>query len=318
MSSRHLPQHLTDAVESIVASRRGTLRDQTADLREAYGRAASSSNVSVEAYLATRMPATYAAISRVFELVAEVSPDFSPHSFLDIGAGPGTASWAALERWPGLDQIMMVERDSRFADMAKALAATSTHPSLKNVHIARTDLEEAGLRAELVVAAYVFVEQSEAQAAKLANHLWEICEGTLIIVEPGTPEGFARIRAARAALLTRGAFMVAPCPHFSECPMSGTDWCHFKTRLQRTRLHMQAKNATVPFEDESFSFVAVSRVAQSLPQARIIAPPAGNKVATTLKLCGHGGIDVELVASRNKPAYKLSKKKSWGDSWEGQ
>jgi ribosomal protein RSM22 (predicted rRNA methylase) len=318
LSSRNLPQHLTDAIESILASRKGTLRERTSELREAYGRAASSSNVSIEAYLATRLPATYAAISRVFELVVEVTPDFSPRSFLDIGAGPGTASWAAIEFWPKLVEITMVERDNRFADLAKTLAATSAQLSLKNVHIVRTDLDEVASRAELVVAAYVFAEQSAAMAAKLARHLWEVCDGTLIIVEPGTPEGFERIRAARVALLAAGALMVGPCPHSRECPMTGTDWCHFKTRLQRSRIHMQAKNATVPFEDESFSFVAVSRVAHKLPRARIIAPPAGNKVGTTLKLCTHGGIDVELVASRNRPVYKLSKKKNWGDSWEEQ
>jgi len=43
------------------------------------------------AYLAVRMPATYAAVRASFEAVADVRPDFSPRTTLDIGAGPGTA-----------------------------------------------------------------------------------------------------------------------------------------------------------------------------------------------------------------------------------
>jgi ribosomal protein RSM22 (predicted rRNA methylase) len=284
-------------------------------LRAAYEGARSSSDVSVEAYLATRMPATFAAISRVFELVAEVAPDFMPKSLLDVGAGPGTASWAAVEAWPGLGKVTLVERDSRFADMAAEFLKASSHAALNSANVERADMAKPARKAELVVAAYVFAEQRETMARELALRLWEACEGLLIIVEPGTPDGFARIRAARHALLQAGAFMVAPCPHSDQCPMVGDDWCHFKTRLQRSRLHMQAKGVTVPFEDESFSFIAVSRQKRDLPQGRILSPPAVNKVGTSLKLCGHGGVEQLVIASRDKAAYKLSKKKSWGDVW---
>jgi ribosomal protein RSM22 (predicted rRNA methylase) len=261
------------------------------------------------------MPATFAAISRVFELVAGIAPNFTPNSLLDVGAGPGTASWAAVEAWPALDKVTLVERDSRFADMATEFLKTSSHAALKVAHVERAEMAKLAGKGELVVAAYVFAEQRESLAGELALRLWEACQGLLIIVEPGTPDGFGRIRAARQALLEAGAFMVAPCPHEAQCPMEKLDWCHFKTRLQRSRLHMQAKGATVPFEDESFSFVAVAREKCILPQARITAPPLTTKVGTTLRLCAHGGVEQLNVASRDRPAYKLSKKKIWGDVW---
>jgi ribosomal protein RSM22 (predicted rRNA methylase) len=46
------------------------------------------------------MPATYAATAAVFAALAEVIPDFSPGSLLDVGAGTGAASWAARAQWP--------------------------------------------------------------------------------------------------------------------------------------------------------------------------------------------------------------------------
>lgn len=293
----------------------GALREGAAALRSAYGRGGDSSDVTLGAYLAVRMPATYAAISRVLGLVIEVAPDFAPKSLLDIGAGPGTASWAAVGNWESLAHITMVERDARFAELAQRLAQVSEDEVLRSALVERSDMGQVGIQAELVVAAYVFAEQSEDRARQLALKLWEASTGFLIIVEPGTPEGFARVRAARAALLEKGAHMVAPCPHAGLCPMTGADWCHFKTRLPRRRVHMQAKEANVPFEDESFSFVAVSKAEIALPQARIIAPVKANKVGATLRLCGHGGVEEVVIASRDKAAYKTAKKKEWGDSW---
>jgi ribosomal protein RSM22 (predicted rRNA methylase) len=40
------------------------------------------------AYLAVRLPATYAAIRSSFNAVAEDRPDFMPGNALDVGAGP--------------------------------------------------------------------------------------------------------------------------------------------------------------------------------------------------------------------------------------
>jgi hypothetical protein len=57
---------------------------------------------AVQAYLATRLPATYAAVRSAFTAAGVARPDFTPRTMLDAGAGPGTALWAAAACWPSL------------------------------------------------------------------------------------------------------------------------------------------------------------------------------------------------------------------------
>src|SRR6202161_773467 len=49
------------------------------------------------AYARARMPATYAALTASLNALREIRTDFAPNSLLDVGAGPGTATWAAAE-----------------------------------------------------------------------------------------------------------------------------------------------------------------------------------------------------------------------------
>ena len=70
-------------------------RDQSKDVH-------INSEARALAYIATRLPATYAAIRTVLAETARTRGDFAPATMLDAGSGPGTALWAACETWPGL------------------------------------------------------------------------------------------------------------------------------------------------------------------------------------------------------------------------
>jgi ribosomal protein RSM22 (predicted rRNA methylase) len=133
-----------------------------------------------------------------------------------------------------------------------------------------------------------------------------------MLVEPGTPAGFARIRAAREALIKHGAHVAAPCTHDNECPMREPDWCHFSQRLPRSRDHMTTKSASVPFEDERYSYVAVMREKVS-SGARILAPPLEARPGLTFKLCDETGLRSAFVARRDKDEYRRARKLEWGD-----
>lgn len=293
----------------------GGLRQKAERLTESYRQGRNSAHIDLGAYLTARMPATYAAARRVLAQVAAIAEEFSPLSILDVGAGPGTATWAALAQWPEIEQVSMIEADARFVGLAVELATQSEIRSLTQAKITKAKLGETNHTAELVIAAYVFAELEERAAGEGALKLWKQCEQMLVIIEPGTPRGFARIRNARAALLAAGAHVVGPCTHRDACPMRGKDWCHFTQRLARSREHMHAKGAQVPFEDEPFSWIAVSRLSYPLVSARIVAQPETTKIGITFKLCRAEGLSTPMIASRDKANYKQVKKLEWGDGF---
>src|SRR2546423_58132 len=108
-----LPHELAEGVERLLedVSARELIRasaELSAKYREKRERRAPVARTEAEilAYVASRLPATYAAISAVFEAVCEQRPDWTPRSVLDLGAGPGTGLWSAAASWPSIDQVV--------------------------------------------------------------------------------------------------------------------------------------------------------------------------------------------------------------------
>jgi ribosomal protein RSM22 (predicted rRNA methylase) len=138
-----------------------------------------------------------------------------------------------------------------------------------------------------------------------------------MLVEPGTPDGFARIRAARAGLIAAGASIAAPCPHDRACPIVAPDWCHFSERLQRSRDHRLAKAADLSFEDEKFAYIVAVRSTVPLARsgARVLAEPRSSKAGLRLKLCRPDGAIAELaVPRRDRKAHAALRRVRWGDA----
>jgi ribosomal protein RSM22 (predicted rRNA methylase) len=258
------------------------------------------------AYLVTRAPATYAAAAAAFARIAEAVPDFAPASLLDVGAGPGTAAFAARAAWPSLADSVLIEPNPVFRDIAARL--------LPQARLIAGGAGAPKPPAALVSASYVLAELPEAEAARVALELWQAADQMLVLIEPGTPAGFARIRAARAALIAAGGHVAAPCTHDRDCPLTGDDWCHFSQRLARSRDHLIVKGASVPYEDERYAYVAVSRAAVAHgSRARVIKPAIETKPGITLPLCEAAGLRNAFIARRDRDAFRAARKKHWGD-----
>lgn len=274
----------------------------------------TESALDVAAYVAYRLPATYAAVSAVLEEVSKLLPGFNPHTLLDVGAGPGTTLWAASQIWPSITNTVLLERDPQMTAWGQRLAAYANTPALSQTRWESIDLNSPwqAVPADLVTASYVLGELPEARLIPFVAKLWEHTLSTLVLVEPGTPEGFKRIIAARQSLLTLGAGVVAPCPHQDHCQ---SDWCHFATRVARSRIHRQAKASTLAYEDEKFSYLVVSRSLGLPITGRIVRHPQIAKGHIKLELCTPAGLIHETVTKKAGERYRLARHARWGDAF---
>jgi ribosomal protein RSM22 (predicted rRNA methylase) len=296
---------LRKAAERLSQRYRGEVRD---------GRLHLSDQLATRAYLATRLPATYAAIRASLSAIADMRPQWSPQTLLDVGAGPGSALWAACDQWPSIEHAAMVEASEAVRQVGKQLAQ---HAGAKQTAWIAADVQR-GLpaleSADLVTLSYVLSELATSAINPLMERLWALSRDTLLVVEPGTPAGWRRILQVRDHVIARGAHIIAPCPHAEQCPLAEPDWCHFARRVARSRIHRLAKDADVPWEDEKFIYLAASRVAGERPAGRVLAPPRVSSGVVRLKLCcDTGQLEERLVTRREGVAFKVARRLDWGD-----
>jgi ribosomal protein RSM22 (predicted rRNA methylase) len=313
-----LPQALRQAVERVLES------TSLSDLSKAAERLSNryrseindgnfhlSGELAAKAYLAARLPATYAAVSACLAAVSKVKPEFSPKSLLDVGSGPGTVLWAASEIFP-LEKAILLEASPTIRNWGEKLGSPIAETQWQTTDISTTF---EAMPSDLVTAAYVLNELNDEARANLTIHLWSLTKDVLLIVEPGTPAGWQRILKARDQLIKAGAHVLAPCPHHGKCPLVEPEWCHFSQRVARSRLHRQAKGAEVGWEDEKYSYVAVSRTPGVGIQARVLGTPRTRSGLVTLELCkADGNATKQTISKREGDIFKKARRVDWGDS----
>ncbi len=269
------------------------------------------------AYAVVRMPATYAAVRAALRYAIEIVPDFAPRSMLDVGAGPGTASWAAVDAWPSLRTATLIDSNPRLMALARGLRdAMPVDVTAGFIAGGAASALVTAPGADVVMASYVLAELAPQAASDGLDALWRHADRLLVIVEPGTVDGFKRILACREALIAKGATIIAPCSHEGPCPLAdAARWCHFAARLARSRDHLVVKDAQVPFEDEKFSYLIAGKGSADVARgARVLATPRVSKAGVALTLCAPGAAEERSVPHRDKQAYKAAKRLDWGDA----
>jgi ribosomal protein RSM22 (predicted rRNA methylase) len=320
MTSPDLPAELKAALDGKLRGfSRNDAAGRSAAISKNYRDGGGSNTIWTEtdalAYALARMPATYAAVTASLNTLSEIRPDFAPKTLLDVGAGPGTASWAAAETFSSLQDFTLLDANDALRKLALDLVSDSFR--LRAAKYERGEARQALVKADaadLIIASYVIGEISAAEQAALAALMWQKTRDTLLVVEPGTPAGYARIIALRERLIADGAHVAAPCPHDKKCPLAAPDWCHFTQRLQRSRAHKQVKGAELPYEDEKFAYVALTREPVAGRLSRVLAQPEVSKVEITAKLCTPAGVVLSRTPRRAKADYALARRWRWGDA----
>lgn len=263
------------------------------------------------AYSVVRMPATYGAVHSALKYTLDLA-DCDIKSLLDIGAGTGAASWAA-DSLLDLQSILCLEREHAMYEVGHKMMLNGS-PSLSEARWIQHDLVTDSIteKADLVIASYVLNELDDENRMKALDKLWDATNKIALIVEPGTPAAFSQIIKAREHLLSKGAHMIAPCPHQDNCPMEQDDWCHFACRIQRSKLHRRLKEGDAPYEDEKFSYMAFSRVHYKNAEARILRHPIIETGRISLNICKKDGIE-RMTVTKKSSIYKDARKAQWGD-----
>lgn len=320
-----LPWHLRQAIETELqdVSLRSVTRTAR-DLRERYrsretqGGAPVRSDADVRAYAVSRFPSTYAAVYAALDAVKALRPGWHPRSVLDVAAGPGTATFAALALWPEIERATLLDKEPGMLDMAQRLARSVPARALQSAKFVRFDATSAWQIEphDLVISAYLLSELPESKHDALVRRMWASAANALCLIEPAkSSPGFEIVRRARRLLIDDGAFIVAPCPHAHACPMPPNRWCHFAQRVERTRVHRVVKEGFRPYEDEKFSYVAAAREMGFPFEARVTLQPQQTQAGMELELCTQAGVLVRtLVQKRDRAAYRLARKLRWGSA----
>ncbi|MBQ9483070.1 MAG: rRNA methyltransferase [Ruminiclostridium sp.] len=313
------PEELRTAAEAYAESfDRKQLIKAASSVSEKYReeRADGSRLVTAEAetaaYAVTRMPATFAAVSSALEH-ALASYGGSIISCADIGAGTGAAGWAAAMLIDGLETLDCFERVASMRTLGGKLMNEAEIPVKESWH--DLDITNGVLphSYDLITAAYVLNELTDAARSRAVTALWEKTDGMLLIVEPGTMTGYRNIMQARALLLSNGANIAHPCPSTAECPLPEGDWCHFTARAARSKLHKQLKGGDVPYEDEKYSCIAAVRGECTPCERRILRHPQVASGVITLHTCTASGVE-DIKVTKSSKLFKAARKADCGDS----
>ncbi|MFF4573719.1 small ribosomal subunit Rsm22 family protein [Streptomyces sp. NPDC001410] len=301
------PKQAAGAVERLIANYRGATPTDAPILRD---------RADVAAYAAYRMPATFEAVRSALNAFADAVPGWTPGSHVDVGGGTGAATWAVTATWPGERSVTVLD----WAEPALALGReiAEANPALHDARWQRARIGTALTldSADLVTVSYVLNELAEADRSALVDAAAAAAQ-SVVIVEAGTPAGYARVIEARDRLVRAGFRVAAPCPHSAACPIvPGTDWCHFSARVSRSSLHRQVKGGSLAYEDEKFSYVAATRLPAEPAPARVVRRPQIRKGQVLLDLCeADERLRRTTVTKRHGDLYKAARDADWGDAW---
>ena len=267
-------------------------------------------------YSIARMPATYGAVHKALEWSIENFCE-EINSVLDVGAGTGAASWAVAEALNKNLEITCLEREDAMINLGKEYMQ-GENISLSNATWIKQDVSNTEIKekADLVISSYMLNEFAEETRIKAVQKLWNVTNKLLLIIEPGTPESFKKMKKIREYLIECGGNVIAPCVHNQKCELPENDWCQFTCRISRSKLHKILKGGDSPFEDEKFFYLAISKTKEVGVQkevSRVLRHPKIEAGKITLKVCDENGIREKMITKKEKDLFKIARKIESGD-----
>ena len=212
------------------------------------------------------------------------------------------AAWAALEIWPSLAELTLVEVEPGMIAAGRALPDAAWVAG---------DIADAGGPADLVVAS-----ARPRRAARSHRRGAPALAADRRHARPDRTGNARRLpprpRGAIGRARRRGPHGRA-VPTDRPCPLPADDWCHFAVRLPRSKLHRRTKGVELGYEDEKLSYAALTRGPVSPATARIIRRPQVRSGHVNLVTCEADGIHARTVSRKDGSLYRCARGAAWGD-----
>lgn len=314
-----IPNELKEAIEKeLIGIKHENVIEESQKISKKYrendgkGKKLVTKKLEAIAYSISRMPATYCAVHSALNSSLK-NYNEKIETVLDVGAGTGAATWAVVDLINS-KQVTCLEREKEMRNIGSELMdglSSFEMVKWKEFDLTRDEIVE---KADLVVSSYVINELTEEDRKSAIIKMWNATNQILIIIEPGTPEGFKHILKAREMLINKGANIIAPCAHQNECGIAKDDWCSFYVRVARSGIQRQAKKGELGYEDEKFSYIAFSRMPIEISNSRILRHPQINSGYVKVKLCTENGIEEKVYSKKDGEVYKKIRKMDAGET----
>lgn len=312
-----IPEGLKDSINKLLSENKSSNIIENAQIissryrkNDGKGKRLLTNELEAVSYVISRMPATYAAVYSAFkQILANYNEKMT--SLLDVGAGTGAGTWAVNEI-ENMSQITCLEIEKSMSNIGKKIMKNT---ALDNVQWKSYDIlqDEIVEKADIVLTSYMINELPEQEREKAVLKLWQATDKLMVVIEPGTPEGFKNILNIRNLIKEQGGYIVAPCCCNDGCPIKENDWCAFYARVARSSIHRQAKGGNLGYEDEKFSYIAFSKMPVEITGERILRHPQINSGFVKVKLCTADGIQEKTYSKKDGEIYKKIKKLDAGE-----
>ncbi len=293
-----------------LAELRTVYENMSGRYRQSYSEKSLKTEKEALAYCLARLPATLTVLEKVLTEYKELAAP-SIQSVADLGCGPALSAVMLQTIFPSLRHITSVEQNPSMWAVAHKLIQ-----GLAGVTLERADLRNyTPPLADLMIFSYSLGELDEKQQDLILSKAWDQATHALIVIEPGTPQGFQTQARLRALLIEKSGYILAPCGHNGVCPLKGTpnDWCHFPIHVPRSRAHQFLKNASLSYEVEKYIYVIATKKPIKIDQQRLIRPPLKRHGHTVLDVCTEQGIARQTFTKSKNENYAALHHLEWGD-----
>jgi ribosomal protein RSM22 (predicted rRNA methylase) len=273
------------------------------------------------AYLALRVPATYAQIYSALLQIKEALPSLYPTSLTDIGCGPGVGVWAAKAVWPSITKAVCIDTNNHVLKLGEIIQNEAQLPL--SVTWKQADLLSQTIidfeASDIVIIANVLNELKGKEREAFIAKMKKTSHPIIVILEPGNERGFQIIQDLTRLLKDSSSVLV---PYINQSFVeSQSYWIHFSQRFIRPafeRLVRQSMRESPQmasdWEETKYTYVAVAKNKQPIKAwGRCIGPVKKQKGFLEVPLLTEKEITVIKILKRHKKHYSRAKNLKWGE-----